>query len=430
MSKSPIYNTTQWVTEVGGIVYDGGVARSPGGFEVNADNQLNAFGLAATGILMKAAVTYPMAIGHVDVFGVDTLSFNTNSTAAAFRFDMGGDVIGMAAGFISLPLEPTADSHAVTKKYVDDNSGKWDDVTGGISYTDGDVSTTGNIQGVNIYGGIAGTIATGVGSGCVGMTINDGHGNANLVFNHIAGVADYAGNVGRIVVNTDSTQNAKMTFEVADNAVAGSAASGNPKLTIASSGNVTAEGGFTVNTDNQINSFGVSGTGLVLKAAVSNTMAIGQVNLASTDSLDFNTSNGTQSYRFWTGSSNVISMSAGFMSLPLTPTATSHAVRKDYVDSKLTYYLPQVVGRISSGGALNSARGISSVSKVGTGIYDVNLSPSIPSADQIIQITTEYGTLCGGGVSLSSTQIRVTIINVLTNAYQDSRFYITVNNGP
>lgn len=88
------------------------------------------------------------------------------------------------------------------------------DVSGAISANS--LSTT-----LGISAGVAGTIATGETSGSVALTINDGQGNANVTFNHIDGVADFAGNCGRIVCNTDSTTNAAITFEVKDNAATG-----------------------------------------------------------------------------------------------------------------------------------------------------------------------------------------------------------------
>jgi len=101
-------------------------------------------------------------------------------------------------------------------------------LTGGVTQTAGDYLNTGT-----------GTIATGVGNGSVAMTINDGQGNANLTFNHIDGVADQAGNVGRIVVNTDSTSSATMSFEIKSNGTAGAVDSGPAAMSITESG-VTA----------------------------------------------------------------------------------------------------------------------------------------------------------------------------------------------
>ena len=68
-----------------------------------------------------------------------------------------------------------------------------------------------------------GRIVTGVGSGSVGLTLNDGHGNANVTFNHEGGVPDNDGNSGRIRVNVDTVGNAQMLFGLASNVTAGTA---------------------------------------------------------------------------------------------------------------------------------------------------------------------------------------------------------------
>ena len=62
-------------------------------------------------------------------------------------------------------------------------------------------------------------------SGSVSMTINDGYGNANLCFNHEAGVPDTNGSSGRIECGVDGTT-AQMMFELWDNVTSGSATGG------------------------------------------------------------------------------------------------------------------------------------------------------------------------------------------------------------
>ena len=57
------------------------------------------------------------------------------------------------------------------------------------------------------------------------MTINDGYGNANLCFNHEAGVPDSNGSSGRIECGVDGTT-AQMMFELWDNVTSGSATGG------------------------------------------------------------------------------------------------------------------------------------------------------------------------------------------------------------
>ena len=60
-------------------------------------------------------------------------------------------------------------------------------------------------------------ITAGKNSGGVSLTVNDGYGNANVTFNHKSGVPEQATNCGRIVVNTDGTTAATMTFELKTN---------------------------------------------------------------------------------------------------------------------------------------------------------------------------------------------------------------------
>jgi hypothetical protein len=67
-------------------------------------------------------------------------------------------------------------------------------------------------------------ISVGVGSGAVGMTVNDGQGNSNVTFNHKDGKADQDGNGGRISVNTDNSNVASMEFKLKS----GLTADGNP----------------------------------------------------------------------------------------------------------------------------------------------------------------------------------------------------------
>ena len=63
----------------------------------------------------------------------------------------------------------------------------------------------------------SGFFQAGRGSGGVALTHNDGYGNANVTFNHVNGIPEQGNNCGRIVVNTDSTTGAKMTFELLSN---------------------------------------------------------------------------------------------------------------------------------------------------------------------------------------------------------------------
>ena len=74
----------------------------------------------------------------------------------------------------------------------------------------GDYKTTGKFRSSD-------NIVSGEGSGGVALTINDGKGNANVTFNHEDGRPEQNGNAARIEVNTDSTTNAAMHFELKAN---------------------------------------------------------------------------------------------------------------------------------------------------------------------------------------------------------------------
>ena len=79
------------------------------------------------------------------------------------------------------------------------------------------INTTNPQQKLDVAGKIYSNnyIVAGVGSGGVGLTHNDGYGNANVTFNHLAGVPEQNGQSGRIEVNTDNTTTVgEMFFEL------------------------------------------------------------------------------------------------------------------------------------------------------------------------------------------------------------------------
>jgi len=97
--------------------------------------------------------------------------------------------------------------------------------TGDIRILTGSLGVNTNANSAN--GRIAATshIEAGVGSGAIGLTINDGYGNSNLTFNHTGGVPEQNGQSARIEVNTDATSSeGLMSFETsASDVTAGSA---------------------------------------------------------------------------------------------------------------------------------------------------------------------------------------------------------------
>ena len=140
----------------------------------------------------------------------------TNTTDAARSWSFGAALIAGVDN--SLLIAPSDHESAVTIQTKTATAGT---LSTFLFRPDGSlqlpsIEFTGDVLGTG-----SGTIATGVGDGSVGMTINDGQGNANITFNHIDGVADKAGNCARIVVNTDATTGATMDFELLSNATAG-----------------------------------------------------------------------------------------------------------------------------------------------------------------------------------------------------------------
>jgi len=88
-----------------------------------------------------------------------------------------------------------------------------------------DAATLGGYGWSNVATNIETTshIISGAGSGGVSLTVNDGYGNANIAFNHFAGIPEQSGNAARIEVNTDNTVNASMNFEVKSGVTEGAA---------------------------------------------------------------------------------------------------------------------------------------------------------------------------------------------------------------
>ena len=87
-----------------------------------------------------------------------------------------------------------------------------------IGYGESDTTNAGTNGRLDVSGSIYSTsqIVAGRGGGGVALTINDGHGNANICFNHNGGTPEQNGASGRIQVNTDSStaNSAFMKFEL------------------------------------------------------------------------------------------------------------------------------------------------------------------------------------------------------------------------
>ena len=73
-------------------------------------------------------------------------------------------------------------------------------------------------------------------SGNVGLTTNDGQGNANVTFNHVDGIPEQDGNSARIVSNVDSTSGAYIAFEVKSNVKKNTSVSTTERLSVKEAG--------------------------------------------------------------------------------------------------------------------------------------------------------------------------------------------------
>ena len=68
---------------------------------------------------------------------------------------------------------------------------------------------------------VDGNLIAGNGNGSVGLTVDDGYGNANVTFNHRLGTPDQNGNAARISFNANDSSNSKLEFQVKDNVTSG-----------------------------------------------------------------------------------------------------------------------------------------------------------------------------------------------------------------
>jgi hypothetical protein len=111
---------------------------------------------------------------------------------------------------------------------------------------------------LNLTGQLTATshVQSGANSGGVALTINDGYGNANVTFNHLSGVPEQDGNSARIEVNTDSTSNATMYFELKSGVTSGTAVQTDSIMELNDNGllmytgkHIYGAGGVTINAD-------------------------------------------------------------------------------------------------------------------------------------------------------------------------------------
>ena len=182
--------------------------------------------------------------GYVQLWGSSSpnpdLVLFGNSSTERMRINQAGNVgIGLTTPGTILDVNGTTTLRGAV--YCNRTSALAD--AGGNNFS---LSNTGAI-------GTTAHVIAGQGSGAVGLSINDGYGNANLTFNHHLGTPDVTGNSLRIETNVDSTTAANMTFEGKSTTTAGTATALNfMAVMYADTGNMTIGGSLTQNSDLRI----------------------------------------------------------------------------------------------------------------------------------------------------------------------------------
>ena len=262
-----------------------------------------------------------------------TGSLNGNAATAsklatAAQIKLIGDVTGQINFDGSTNVEITTvvgnNSHTHTSANISDatnastaNTIVKRDASGNFSAGTITANLTGSVSGGQVNA--TNRIICGDGSGSVALTTNDGQGNANVTFNHVAGVPDFSGNSARIEVNTDAASGASMIFEVGSGVTADTAVSLNTILTLTESGS-TFTGAVTAPTFNG--------------ALVGNAATATQ---ASKVTVNANDSSTTAFPVVWHNNSNVLYDTAGVFTFKpstgeLTATKVYNAVWNDIAD--------------------------------------------------------------------------------------------------
>jgi len=128
------------------------------------------------------------------------------------------------------------------------------DITGNANTLDS-INSTGFLNSSNTGTGdmsTNGDLVSGRGSGGVALTVNDGYGNANVTWNHQNGTPEQNGNAARIEVNTDSTTNANMNFEIGQNVAGGVTTGLSTVANMNFNGNFVAQGEVTAYSDRRV----------------------------------------------------------------------------------------------------------------------------------------------------------------------------------
>jgi hypothetical protein len=193
--------------------------------------------------------------------GTDTLAFDSNEIYATNQLLIeseanttittgGGNDIILNPDSGVIQINQRIAHNGDTNTYHEFNAAdSWRVVTGGALRLEVDntaVTSNVELQGATVRStGTSPVIAGADGAGTVALTINDGHGNANIAFNHRDGTPDVSGSSARIETSVDGTT-AQMQFELADNVTAGTEV-GLSQIMALSTSNVTIQRDTTIN---------------------------------------------------------------------------------------------------------------------------------------------------------------------------------------
>ena len=170
---------------------------------------LNVVDVAATDIAADSASITDMDIsGSFTAFMADIVDLAVTDIAADSASITDLDISSSFTAFMADIVDLAVTDIAADNVSITDSC----DIVNKITAANGcftDVTASNDLNAI-------GNIVSGIGSGGVALTINDGKGNANVTFNHTNGVPEQTGNSGRIEVNTDATggQEAAMYFEL------------------------------------------------------------------------------------------------------------------------------------------------------------------------------------------------------------------------
>ena len=207
-------------------------------------------GITITGDILADNIT---STGNLGVSGTTTLAgvstVNNNLNVSGLFVQNNATITGdvfisgdlTVTGTITGTVETAENLNVVLNNSNLDRFPVFSTVTSGVSlpYVDGAfkynpsqnrltianlvATQSGNFGGNGIVS--SGNIICGPQTGGVGLTTNDGYGNASVTFNHVAGKPDQVGNALRIKTNVDETSNPTMVFQGAVASAAGAATS-------------------------------------------------------------------------------------------------------------------------------------------------------------------------------------------------------------